>query len=289
MFSDLLERISELADQDFHIAASELTEYIDADQDFFDIIQQIGAIPEAIAHDSTEEKLYAKASDAVLSRAFREIGLRSTVLQERADSADVIARSELHGYTLVADAKAFRMSRTAKNQKDYKVVALSGWRKDADYAVLCAPLFQYPIKNSQIYAQALEHNVCLLGWEHLIFLLEHGIRESESVNLATLWNFCDTLSETTMVSEMKNCFLRRFHITMLSLTDKTIEDFQGSLFRQIETLKARGKQEKDYWIHQMSVIKAYTREQAIQELLSSKKIYEKITQINTYVRGLKPC
>ena len=33
-------------------------------------------------------------------------------------------------YSLVADAKAFRLSRTAKNQKDFKVQAMDGlaWR-----------------------------------------------------------------------------------------------------------------------------------------------------------------
>ena len=105
--------------------------------------------------------MIAKASDAVLSRAFRELGLKSTVLGQRSDSADVLAESKYYGYTLVADAKAFRLSRTARNQKDFKVTALSGWRKDADYAVLCSPYFQYPVKKSQIYAQAVDENVCL--------------------------------------------------------------------------------------------------------------------------------
>ena len=77
---------------------------------FLDILTQIGTIPEAIEHDSTAEKLFSKVSDAVLARAFREIGLKATVLRERADSADVLAESPIHGYTLVADAKAFRMS-----------------------------------------------------------------------------------------------------------------------------------------------------------------------------------
>ena len=63
----------------------------------------------------------------VLARAFRELGLKSTVLRERSDSADVIAESKFHCYTLVADAKSFRLSRTAKNQKDFKVTALSNW------------------------------------------------------------------------------------------------------------------------------------------------------------------
>lgn len=178
MYNDILEMIQSASDKDFETASKLLEEYIVDDTDFIGTLKQIGTIPETIIHDSTAEKLFSKASDAVLSRAFREVGLKSTVLKGRNNSADVLAESPVHGYTLVADAKAFRLSRTAKNQKDFKVTALSGWRKDADYAVLCSPYFQYPSKHSQIYAQALNHNVCLLSWEHLIFLIENGIKET---------------------------------------------------------------------------------------------------------------
>ena len=129
------------------------------------------------------EECINSASDFVLSRAFRELGLKSVVIKARADSADVLAESQIHGYSLAADAKVFRLSRTAKNQKDFKVVALSEWRRDNDYAVLCAPYFQYPSKTSQIYSQALSNNVCLLSWEHLIFMIEHGIKESPAFEL----------------------------------------------------------------------------------------------------------
>lgn len=169
MYTDILSAISAAATMNFEDASIMLEDCINEDTSFIDTLRQIGTIPEFLVHDSTEEKLFSKASDAVLSRAFREIGLKSTVLKERGDSADALAESQIHGYTLVADAKAFRMSRTAKNQKDFKVVALSGWRKDSEYAVLCAPYFQYPSKSSQIYAQAIDSNVCLLSWEHLIF------------------------------------------------------------------------------------------------------------------------
>ena len=43
--------------------------------------------------------------------------------------AYVIAESKFHCYTLIADAKSFGLSRTAKNQKDFKVTALSNWRE----------------------------------------------------------------------------------------------------------------------------------------------------------------
>lgn len=82
------------------------------------------AVPEHYRHDSSEEKLYSKYTDALISEALTVIGLRSTIIHARADAADVQAYST--GYSLVADAKAFRLSRTAKNQKDFKVQAMDG-------------------------------------------------------------------------------------------------------------------------------------------------------------------
>lgn len=181
MYQDILNIIGTSANQEFDTVSARLQNCVNTDTDFLATLQEIGTIPEFIAHDSTAEKLFSKASDAVLARAFREIGLKSKVLTARGDSADVIAESPIFGYVLVADAKAFRLSRTAKNQKDFKVAALSSWRQDADYAVLCAPYFHYPSQSNQIYAQALQNNVCLLSWEHLIFLVQHKIRENRTL------------------------------------------------------------------------------------------------------------
>ena len=136
MFKDILEIIKNSADKNFDEVCTSLEECINFDKNFINTLRQIGTIPESITHDSTEEKLFSKASDIVLSRAFRELGLKSVVLKERGDSADVLAESKIFSYTFVADAKSFRLSRTAKNQKDFKISALSSWRKDNDYAVL---------------------------------------------------------------------------------------------------------------------------------------------------------
>ncbi len=109
--------------------------------DIIELLKDIGNIPERIEASSTQEKLYSKASDIILARCFRELGLKSKAIDERGNSADIVSES-LHGYTLVADAKTFRLSRTAKNQKDFKISALSKWRgMENDYAVLVAPYF----------------------------------------------------------------------------------------------------------------------------------------------------
>lgn len=194
MFNEILSIINKSDGAGFEESCVLLEECINSDSDFIGTLRHIGIIPESIAYDSTQEKLFSKASDFVLSRAFRELGLKSAVIKARADSADVLAESELYGYSLVSDAKAFRLSRTAKNQKDFKVSALSAWRKDNDYAVLCAPYFQYPAKTSQIYSQALSNNVCLISWEHLIFMIERSIKEAQGLNLSEIWNFSSNLS-----------------------------------------------------------------------------------------------
>ena len=250
-------------------------------------LTQIGTIPEWIPHDSTAEKLFSKASDAALSRAFREIGLKSTVLYSRGDSADVIAQSPAFGYTLVADAKAFRLSRTAKNQKDYKVVALSGWRQDSDYAVLCAPYFHYPSQSSQIYAQALLNNVCLFSWEHLIFLIEQGIRENPQLSLAPLWNFCAAYSHQVACSAISQCFLGEFGNHLLNMTGLERAALTDSFRAQISSLTQRGDTEKEFWMNEQMRIMRYSREQAISEFIAEKKIPQKIAQINRFLRGLQ--
>ncbi len=148
MFHKLITQIFELAKNDFKQATGEVRNFVDRMdiKEFKKIVKQIGTIPETIEHDSTEEKLYSKASDIVLARCFRELGMASKALDERGDSADIIAESRSgYNYSLVADAKCFRLSRTAKNLKDFKVSNLSDWRgSENEYAVLVAPYFQYP-------------------------------------------------------------------------------------------------------------------------------------------------
>lgn len=144
----------------------------DGESALVDHLRSCGAIPELLGRDSSAEKLYSKYTDAVVSEAFIAMGLRSTVITERADAADVQASCQR--YSLVADAKAFRLSRTAKNQKDFKVQAMDTWRGDCKYAVVVCPIYQLPRSSSQIYQQAIARNVCILSYSHLAALVRLG-------------------------------------------------------------------------------------------------------------------
>jgi hypothetical protein len=146
----------------------------DGKEALLDHLKHCGAMPEQYGHDSSEEKLYSKYTDAVVSEALTAIGLRSAVTTVRADAADVQARGRR--YSLVADAKAFRLSRTAKNQKDFKVQAMDGWRNEFDYAIVVCPIYQLPSRTSQIYQQAIARNVCILSYSHLAALVGLSMR-----------------------------------------------------------------------------------------------------------------
>jgi type II restriction enzyme len=92
-----------------------------------DHLRLCGNIPESYGYDTSEEKLYSKYTDCLLSIAYMKLGLKSIVLKERADTADVEVFAKY--YSFVADAKVFRLSRTAKNQKDFKVQAMHAWKR----------------------------------------------------------------------------------------------------------------------------------------------------------------
>ena len=235
------------------------------------LLKNIGIIPESIPHDSSEEKLFAKVTEILLAKAFQELGLASTVNRNRSNCADVIARSRIHNYSLVGDAKAFRLSRTAKNQKDFKVKSMVDWRGDNDFSVLVCPFYQYPRIRSQIYGQALNGNICLFSWEHLVLFLENNIKETAWFSLKDIWNISDTLSqEITIKDKNKNT---NFHvhgnqlIQQLSGIEKARFDETFKVCRNL--IIKRGKSEIKYWKTEISKISNYTREQAIQELIKS--------------------
>ena len=54
----------------------------------------------------------------------------------------------------------------------------------------------------------------------------------------------------------------------------------------IDSIKGRGSEEKAYWETERNSILAYSREQAVKELIKSKKVDEKIRQIDIFIRGI---
>jgi len=218
-----IEKISESFSADFSRLRKELGDEVSRDgaQALLDHLRLSGDIPEQYEHDSSEEKLYSKYTDALLSEAFNFMGFRSAVLTERGDAADVDVFAK--HYSFVADAKAFRMSRTAKNQKDFKVQAMDGWKKGKEYAMVVCPIYHLPAKESQIYGQAISRNVCIFTYSHLAVLVSFK-RHNKTIDFDALVE--SVLRAPTKLATTKNAasYWAAINKAMLSF-DKNIEEF----------------------------------------------------------------
>lgn len=251
-------------------------------------IQSVGVIPERFGRDSTEEKLFAKTSDLVLARALTFLGFSVEVCRRCGDFADVVAESKRYGYKVAADAKSFRLSRTAKNQKDYKVTALNSWRINAgaDFAALVAPYFQYPTNESQIYRQALETNVCLASWETLFLLLQNNVEESDDLNLSRYWSFPSDLASRISVAESKRSFLSESAATLCEIADLPSEKWSETLAIFRAVVGKQGSDEIERLTEEIEKIKALTREEAIEALIEKTKYRENIKTIRAYLKKI---
>lgn len=288
-FSDLRSIIKEKTYKSFFEASTELEEILfnTNNKETLSLITEIGIIPEDIAHDSTEEKLYTKASDILFAKALKELNLEVRVLRERSNCADIVAQSKFHGYSLVGDAKAFRLSRTAKNAKDFKVESMVHWRGDSDFAVLACPYFQYPKSNSQIYKSALDGNVALFSWEYLYILLSAKIKENQSTNLCSLWNQSAIIRQNVTIENASNCFIKQqdSNIQVLSRLSKSKFD---QLFSTIKAgIVKRGNREIGYFEDEIARIRKMDKDTAIKELISCMKLDSKIETIRNFINQIQ--
>ena len=288
-FGELRNLIKNKTDKSFVEASDELEGILFniSTEETLPLITEIGIIPEDIAHDSTEEKLYTKTSDILFAKALKDLNLEVRVLRERSNCADIIAQSKFHGYSLVGDAKAFRLSRTAKNAKDFKVESMVHWRGDCDYAVLTCPYFQYPKSNSQIYKSALDGNVALFSWEYLYILLSERIKESQDSNLCTLWNQSAIIGRSITVEDANKSFLRQQDANIQTFTEIPSDRFDSLFSRIKEGIAARGNTEIQYFMNEISRIRNLDKDAAIQELIRSLKLDTKIETIRNFINHLQ--
>lgn len=233
-------------------------------------------IPESLAHDSSEEKLWSKYCDILLAHAWSYVGIPSEVLRARGDSADVFGRAD--GYTVVGDAKAFRLSRTAKNQKDFKIKALDDWRKGNTYACLVSPLYQYPQRSSQIYDQAVAHNVTLLSYTHLRFLLDHV----KGQNLLPLWEVGRQLKR----GKTAELYWSAVDETVTSVVSRRPRDLEKYKAEEVSKTKEIGAEGIEFWQKRIESYRGLSQREAVMRLIKAEKIESKIQTIRNAVESL---
>lgn len=243
-----------------------------------DHLRLCGDIPESYGHDSSEEKLYSKYTDSLLSETYKAMGFKSLVLKERADAADVEAFAK--NFSFVADAKAFRLSRTAKNQKDFKVQAMDGWKRGKPFAMVVCPIYQLPNKSSQIYEQATVRNVCVFTYSHLAMLATFGASEGNEKSeelLEQVFKAIPALNPSKDASQ----YWAAINRTMLAFSKVMNELWSIEKLAAVESIAAAKNEALTFLAKEREKIMRMSHDEALKELIKVHKIESKIVTINS--------
>ncbi|WP_438729164.1 HindIII family type II restriction endonuclease [Parasphingorhabdus sp. DH2-15] len=251
--------------------------WVDGVNALLDHLRLCSAIPEFYRHNSSEEKLYSKYTDALISSAYNFMKMHSTVLTERADAADVEAVSD--DYSFVADAKVFRLSRTAKNQKDFKVQAMDGWKRGKPYAMVVCPLYQLPSRNSQIYQQAAARNVCVFSYSHLAVLVRFAEAQGTKASRDLLLEIFKTV-EALNPSKDANAYWLAVNKVMLGFNNGISRLWQDEKQATVESIKVSKEIALTHIAREREKIMRLSHEDALKQLVSMHKVNTRMNVIS---------
>ena len=237
-----------------------------------------GAIPEEYGHDSSEEKLYSKYTDVVIHEAFTAMGFTSVVLRERADVADVECVSV--DYSFVADAKAFRLSRTAKNQKDFKVQTMDNWKHGKPFALVVCPVYQLPSRTSQIYQQAAARSVCICTYTHLAVLVRYADFVGQSSAIGLLHDIFKTV-EAMNPSKDAQAYWQSVNRTFLDKDASIPSIWREEKVASVESIWIAREEALSFLATERERIMGLSREDAIAEVLEWRKIQNRIQAVRS--------
>ncbi|MBX3055796.1 MAG: HindIII family type II restriction endonuclease [Anaerolineae bacterium] len=237
-----------------------------------------GVIPERYDHDTSEEKLYSKYTDVVISEGFAWMGFTALVLKERADTADVECVSD--DYSFVADAKAFRLSRTAKNQKDFKIQAMDNWKYGKPYAMVVCPVYQLPARISQIYQQAVVRSVCIATYTHLAVLVRYAQEAGQPKAVELLHNVFETV-EAMHPTKDAVAYWQGVNRTFLAFDRAVADIWKEEKVAASESIVISRNEAMASLAAERERIMRLSREEAIMEVIRGRKLDNRIRAVQS--------
>ena len=237
-----------------------------------------GAIPEQYAHDSSEEKLYSKYTDAVICQAYRAMGFTALLIQEQSNQADVECVAA--DYSFVADAKAFRLSRTAKNQKDFKVQAMDNWKHGKPYAMIVCPIYQLPSRVSQIYQQAAARAVCIAAYTHLAVLVRYAQQAAPAKAIQLVYEIFRAVAAMNP-SRDAGSYWQGVNRTILTFDPSLAQLWREEKLASIEAIPIARKEALAFLASERERVMRLSREEAIAEMLKGMRLDSKTRAVQS--------
>ena len=171
-------------------------------------------------------------------------------------------------------------SRTAKNQKDFKVQAMDGWKHGKPYAMVVCPIYQLPTRSSQIYQQASTRNVCIFTYSHLSLLVNCALEEGNGNAEGLLHEIFKTIPALNPSKNAVGYWLA-VNKTILGYS-KVIEGLwkteKEAATESTEIVKEEGL---SYLASEREKIMRMSHDEALNELIKMSKIESKIKTIKS--------
>ena len=102
-----------------------------------------------------------------------------------------------------------------------------------------------------------------------------------------MWNISNIISEKTTVHNKNTCFLNQQNHFIQKVAELSDKEFENLIFSFKEHIIKRGNEEIDFWKKRIEEIKHYSRDRAIDMLIKSLKLNEKISAIQDYLNQIK--
>ncbi|HIK12952.1 MAG TPA: HindIII family type II restriction endonuclease [Oscillatoriaceae cyanobacterium M33_DOE_052] len=246
-------------------------------------LESAGVIPEMYDHDSAEEKLYAKYCELLVSESFKKMGFRSDVIETTIDRADIWLEITGEGARskAVGDVKAFRLSRTALNPKDYKIEALHKWREPekADYAFIVAPHTQFPGDKSRLYQEAITYNVTLISFAHIELMLKTALERGISLDMYPLWN----IGKTIPSGSSGNSYWSMIDTTVTEICNSTPDSIILYKDKYLKKIRHLANDQIKFGEERIADIRSMDREKLIDKVIAAEGINGKIQILRKYL------
>ncbi len=184
------------------------------------------------------------------------------------------------GYSFVTDTKAFKLSRTAKNQKDFKIQTMDVWKHGKPYAMLVCPVYQLPARTSRIYQQASTRSVCIGTYTHLAVLSRYAEIKSKNKAMELVHKIFKTI-EIMNPSKDANTYWQIINRTLLDFDACISNIWQEEKRALTESIHVLRKEALKFLTSERARIMKLSKKDAIKEILKASKIENKYRAIKS--------
>lgn len=166
-----------------------------------------------------------------------------------------------------------------KNQKDFKVEAMHGWKRDRRHALLVCPSYQLPMRSSQIYQSAINRDVTIFSYAHLAALVQLAGSAGVDISLACLVAAMRCAEDQTPTKDAV-FYWSLINRSMLAGSDHLKVFWKAEKAATIDALKYAKREGLAALDAERERIMRMTREAAVAELLSHRKLASRAATIS---------